>query len=89
MEGIEIEGKTIDDAIEKACREFKVPREKLNIEIIAEGNPGFLGIGAKKARIRAGLISFDMTLDDVFPRMEMKTPTPAGTERSAAPILWP
>jgi spoIIIJ-associated protein len=86
MEGIEIEGKTIDDAIEKACSEFKVPREKLNIEIIAEGNPGFLGIGAKKARIRAGLLSFDMTLDDVFPRMEMKTPTPVRTERPAAPI---
>lgn len=85
MEGIEIEGKTIDEAIEKACSEFKVPREKLNIEIIAEGNPGFLGLGAKKARIRAGLLSFDMTLDDVFPRSEVKTPAPVRTERPAVP----
>ncbi len=38
MEGIEIEGKTIDEAIEKACSEFQVPREKLNIEIISGGN---------------------------------------------------
>jgi len=66
MEGIEIEGKTIDEAIEKACSEFQVPREKLNIEIIAEGSPGFLGLGAKKARIRAGIFSIDMTLDDVL-----------------------
>jgi spoIIIJ-associated protein len=86
MEGIEIEGKSIDEAIEKACSDFKVPREKLNIEIIAEGNPGFLGLGAKKARIRAGLLSFDMTLDDVFPRNEMKTPIPPRTERPAATI---
>src|SRR5512138_459294 len=87
MEGIEIEGKTIDEAIEKACVEFKVPREKLNIEIISEGNPGFLGIGSRKARIRAGLLSIDMTLDDVFTRNEtVKAPAPARMERAAASI---
>jgi spoIIIJ-associated protein len=83
MEGIEIEGKTIDEAIEKACSEFQVPREKLNIEIIAEGNSGFLGLGAKKARIRAGLLSINMTLDDVFPRTEKETPV--RMEKFAAP----
>jgi spoIIIJ-associated protein len=86
MEEIEIEGKSIDEAIEKACSEFQVPREKLNIEIIAAGNPGFLGLGTKKARIRAGLLSIDMTLDDVFPWTETPTPT-VRTEKSAAPAL--
>jgi len=38
---LEIEEKSIDAAIETACREFNVPREKLNIEIISEGNGGF------------------------------------------------
>jgi spoIIIJ-associated protein len=85
MERIEIEGKSIDDAIEKACSAFLVPREKLNIEIIAAGNPGFLGLGANKARIRAGLLSIDMALDDVFSRVE--TPTPVRTEKSAEPPL--
>ena len=85
MERIEIEGKSIDEAIEKACSEFQVPREKLNIEIIAAGNPGFLGLGAKKAMIRASLLSIDMTLDDVFPWAE--TPTPVRTEKSAEPTL--
>jgi spoIIIJ-associated protein len=75
MEGIEIEGKTIDDAIEKACGKFQVPRDKLNIEIIAEGNPGFLGLGAKKARVRAGLLSIDMTLDTVFSPSEISDST--------------
>jgi spoIIIJ-associated protein len=82
VEGIEIEGKTIDDAIEKACGKFQVPREKLNIEIIAEGNPGFLGLGAKKARIRAGLLSLEMALDAVFSLSE--TPAPPRMERFAA-----
>ena len=85
MERIEIEGKSIDEAIEKACSEFQVPREKLNIEIIAAGNPGFLGLGATKAMIRASLLSIDMTLDDVFPWAE--TPTPVRTEKSAEPTL--
>lgn len=63
---LEIEEKTIDGAIEKACRDFGVPREKLNIEIISEGSNGFLGLMAKKAKIRASLLSFDMdfSLDD-------------------------
>jgi len=85
MEIIEIEGKSIDEAIEKACSEFQVPREKLNIEIIAAGNPGFLGLGGKKAMIRASLLSIDMTLDDVFPWAE--TPTPMRTEKSTEPTL--
>lgn len=65
---LELEGKTIDDAIEKACKEFGLPREKLNIEIISEGSSGFLGIiGSKKARIRANILSLDLTEDITQP----------------------
>jgi len=44
MDAIEIEAKNIDEAIGKACQEFNVPREKLNIEIISEGSTGCLGL---------------------------------------------
>ena len=65
MQSLEIEGKNIDEAIEKACLEFKVPREKLNIEIITDGAAGFLGIlGSKKAKIKASIVNIDMTIDD-------------------------
>lgn len=57
---LEIEKKSIDEAIETACREFGVPREKLNIEIISEDAGGFLGILSKKAKIRASLLSLDV-----------------------------
>ena len=64
MKVLEIEGKTIDEAIEKACREFNVPREKLNIEILSEGSSGFLGlIGTKKAKVKASLLSLDMSFE--------------------------
>ncbi|MCE5211364.1 MAG: Jag N-terminal domain-containing protein [Deltaproteobacteria bacterium] len=59
-EFIEIEEKTIDEAIEKACREFGVPREKLNIEIISGESGGFLGLFSKKAKIRASLLALDI-----------------------------
>ncbi len=64
MKVLEIEGKTIDEAIDKACREFDVPREKLNIEILSEGSSGFLGlVGTKKAKIKASLLSLDMSFE--------------------------
>ena len=59
-EFIEIEEKTIDEAIEKACQEFGVPREKLNIEILSGESGGFLGLFSKKAKIRASLLSLDI-----------------------------
>jgi spoIIIJ-associated protein len=64
MKTLEIEAKTIDAAIDQACREFGVPREKLNIEILSEDSSGFLGIlGTRKAKIRASLLSIDVNLD--------------------------
>jgi spoIIIJ-associated protein len=60
---IEIEEKTIDAAIETACLKFGVPRGKLNIEIISEGNGGFWGMLSKKAKIRASLLSLDVSFD--------------------------
>ena len=59
-EFIEIEEKTIDEAIEKACQTFGVPREKLNIEIISGESGGFLGLFSKKAKIKASLLALDI-----------------------------
>ncbi|MCX7981919.1 MAG: Jag N-terminal domain-containing protein [Syntrophales bacterium] len=63
MDYIEFEGKTVDEAIRKACEHFDVPREKLSIDILSEGSGGFLGLGSKKARIRASLLTLDLTAD--------------------------
>src|SRR5574340_485810 len=80
MKPLEIEAKTIDEAIEKACNEFQVSREKLNIEIISEGTAGFLGlVGNKKARIKACLL----TLDDAF-TTTFKTYPPAPSMANSA-----
>lgn len=53
MSVLEFEEKTVEDAIALACQELKLPREKLEIEIVSKGSSGIFGIvGAKKAKIR-------------------------------------
>jgi len=53
MSTLEIEEKTVEEAIATACEKLKLPREKLEIEILSKGSSGIFGIvGAKKARIR-------------------------------------
>ncbi len=56
-DALEFEGKTLDKAIEAACRHFSVPVDQLGIEIVARGSTGIFGIMGGKARIRAGLLS--------------------------------
>lgn len=89
MRYLEIEGKNIDEAIEKACSEFNVPREKLNIEIISDGTTGFLGIlGSKKAKIKASLLSsMYLTGEDAPEKLPVNKNTNIGKEAgSAAPV---
>jgi spoIIIJ-associated protein len=57
MPSLEIEGKTVEEAIQAACQQLNVPKEKLDIQIINSGSTGIFGIvGSKKAKIRATLI---------------------------------
>ena len=49
----EFQAKTVDQAIEDACRFFDVQREALEIDIVSGGSSGIFGLGAKKACVRA------------------------------------
>ena len=55
MDYVETEGDTIDKAIENALKLLGVEREKITVDILAEGKKGILGFGSQKARIRAAL----------------------------------
>jgi spoIIIJ-associated protein len=57
MPSLEIEGKSIEEAIQAACQQLKVPKEKLDIQILNSGSTGIFGlVGSKKAKIRATVI---------------------------------
>lgn len=50
---IEIEAKTVAEAIKKALRELKLPRNKVKIEVLAEEKKGLFGMpGASLAKVR-------------------------------------
>jgi len=49
----EYEGNTVEEAIEIALLELKLPKEKIKIHILTEGQRGLFGMeGVKKAKIR-------------------------------------
>lgn len=54
---IEVEGKTVAEAIKKALAELRVPRNKVKIEVLSEEEKGLFGMpGAKPAKVRASVI---------------------------------
>ena len=52
MEYIEVSAKTVSEAITKISVELGVPSDMLDIQVISEGNTGFLGFGSKPAVIK-------------------------------------
>ena len=56
METYEFEGKTAEEAIEKASRELNIPVEELDIDIIEPGSAGIFGlVGTRKTRVRVNI----------------------------------
>lgn len=59
---IEVEGKSVEEAIKKALKELKIPRGKVKIEVLSEEKKGLFGMpGAKPAKIRVTLINKETT----------------------------
>ncbi|MFH1398452.1 MAG: Jag N-terminal domain-containing protein [Candidatus Omnitrophota bacterium] len=55
--GIEIEGKTVEEAVKKALKELHFKREQVKIEVLCEEEKGLFGMpGAKQAKIRVSFI---------------------------------
>lgn len=54
---IEVEGKTVEEAVKKALKELKLPRNKVKIEVLSEEKKGLFGMpGAQPARVRVSII---------------------------------
>lgn len=53
MKTIEVNGRTVDEALQTALNELKVDKDKVTVEVIDEASRGFLSfIGVKQARIK-------------------------------------
>lgn len=82
MNAVEAEGTTLDEAIVNALRQLQVERERVEIEVLAQPTKGFLGIGGKKARIRATL-RVPLAVRVSEPKPEPPRPSPRVSETKA------
>ena len=55
MEPLEVEAKTVEEAIEIALKQLDVERDAVEIEVVSKGKAGILGFGSEPARVRASL----------------------------------
>jgi len=52
MKVIEMEGKSVDEALKNALKELKLTEDKIEYEILDEGHKGFFSLGNRPAKIR-------------------------------------
>lgn len=51
MKNIIMSARTVEEALKNALKELEVTEDKVEYEVLEEGNKGFLGIGAKPAKV--------------------------------------
>jgi len=52
VEGVEAEGRTVNEATDKALEQLGLRREQVNVEVLSEGRPRLLGFRGEPARVR-------------------------------------
>jgi predicted RNA-binding protein Jag len=83
----EFTGKNVEEAIRAAMAEFSADLGDLDIEILAQGSRGVLGVGAEEARILAAPKSAVAAAESV--RVETPAPSRAPAPAAEAPAVEP
>ncbi len=72
MKQIEMTGKTINEAVDNACTKLGVSLLDVDYKVIDEPSKGFLGIGAKPARVLVTVIGSDEPEVKLEPKPQVK-----------------
>lgn len=51
MEELEVNGRTVDEAVEKALEQLGLTRSEVDVEVLSQGRPGLFGLGGENARV--------------------------------------
>lgn len=65
MSYIDVTGKTEEEAISKALAQLGMDRDDVSVEILERAKSGFLGMGAKPARVRVTYGPDDAPMEEV------------------------
>jgi spoIIIJ-associated protein len=89
MRSVEVEGGSIDEAIERALHVLGAPRDQVEIDILENATRGLLGIGRRRARVRATmrapLVVTVESDDTVEPDARKPEATPRPPQLASAP----
>ena len=87
MQPIENEGRTVAEAVEAALKTSGLRRDQVEITVLDEGAQGFLGLGAKPARVRLTEKRWgpDSPAPSPAPAKPVSAPRPARPPRPAPP----
>ena len=92
MSYIDVTGKTEEEAISKALAQLGMDRDDVSVEILERAKSGFLGMGAKPARVRvtygpdeAPMEEVAVPVKPVVEKVEKKAPEAPAVQASAAP----
>ncbi len=77
---LEIIAPSIEEAVEKGLKDLGLPENAVEVEILDEGNKGFLGIGNRQARVR-------LTIKGDVPRSETAAATLPETQSQPEPMV--
>lgn len=78
MKTIEVEERTVDDAINKALEQLNASRDQVSVEILEEGSRGLFGIGSKPAKVR-------VSIGQEIPAPQIVPASPRPVEQQSAP----
>ncbi|MBW2192559.1 MAG: Jag N-terminal domain-containing protein, partial [Deltaproteobacteria bacterium] len=80
---LEFEGKSVEKAVDKACDELNIPKEKLDHDVVSYGSTGIFGlVGTKRARIR-------VTVPESAPEDVPEKPETASREKDRSHVPVP
>jgi spoIIIJ-associated protein len=80
MRSVEVEGGSIDEAIDRALRALGAVRDQVEIDILENATQGLLGIGRRPARVRATMRAPFVAVDGGSdPAVDLENDPPAAT----------
>ena len=80
MSYIDVTGKTVEEAIGKALVQLGMDRDDVSVEILEQAKSGFLGMGAKPARVRVTYGPDEAPMEEIIAPVK-----PVVAEKPAAP----
>ena len=57
---LEVNGKTVDEAVQRALRELNLSRAQVEVKVLAEGRTGIFGVGGTPATVRVAPIGVNI-----------------------------